>query len=100
MQSLTDMVMRLVPNMRDSLSVTERALAPHLRGNADLLGGLKAIIEERIGVRNRQQVPSDPMECKVMLERDRELQWLLSRLEVVCHSPVNEEVDDRGEPPA
>ena len=64
----------------------EQDLALHLRGNDKLLASLIGVIEARIAGRAKVPEPSDPIVAKSMIARDRELQWLVSRLQLVCHS--------------
>lgn len=96
---VTDMVRNLMPFLRRNLSDHEQALLLHLRGNEPLFDALKGLIESRIGVRASASVPSDPIQCKAILERDSELRWLLARLEFIYRSPFAQPTDE-GEPPA
>ncbi len=96
---VSDMVRNMVPRLRNSLSDPERRVGIHLRGNEDLFHGLRDLIESRIGVRVNLPVPSDPIQCKAFLERDRELLWLLSRLELIFSSPVAQSADNSDEQP-
>ena len=99
-QRVSDMVRDLVPFMRNRLSADERRLGVHLRGNTDLFESISGIIQSRMGGRAKLPEPSDPLMCKSMLARDRELQWLLMRLEQVYRSPATQPGDAEGEPPA
>lgn len=99
-QKVSDMVRAMVPHLRGRLTPDEAALAVHLRGNERLYEDLTRIIRGRIGGRASLPEPSDPLVCKSMLARDRELQWLLSRLEFIHRSPVATPADSDGEPPA
>jgi len=99
-RTVADMVREMVPRHRRTLSEEERIVGVHLRGNDALFNGLKSMIESRIGGRAHLPVPSDPLICKSMLERDNELRWLLSRLEAIHSSPVAEPVEDTREQPA
>lgn len=96
---VSDMVRALIPAMRRNLSQHEQALSLHLRNNAPLYDALTGLIKERIGVRASMPVPSDPIQCKAILDRDSELRWLLSRLEFVYRSPFAQPADE-GEQPA
>lgn len=87
--TVRDMVLGMTTKMRQSLTADEQRLAAHLRGNEDLFEGLKSIIQSRIEGRARLKEPSDPLICKSMLARDRELRSLLNRLEFVYRSPVS-----------
>jgi len=89
-QKVSDLVRHMVPRLRETLSEEERAVAIHLRGNEHLYSGLKGLVQARIDGRASVAEPSDPLTCKSMLARDRELQWLLSRLAFVYRSPVVE----------
>lgn len=96
---LTDFVLEKARLKRRTLSKDERQVAAFLRGNEDLFSGLKAIIRSRIEGRASLPVPSTPQECVISMARDRELRWLLSRLEAVYHSPINEPADSASEQP-
>lgn len=96
---VSDMVRNLIPALRRNLSPHETALSLHLRNNAPLYEALTGLIESRISGRASLPVPSDPIICKAVLERDNELRWLLSRLEFVYRSPFAQPEDD-GEQPA
>lgn len=78
----------------------ELDLVPHLRGNEGLYKALCDLIEARIGVRATLSVPSDPMQCKAILDRDAELRWLLGRLNFVYGYIENEQPTDDGEQPS
>lgn len=97
-QKLADYVREGIAKWRNPLSTDEMDLAPHLRGNELLYKALVRIIERRMGVRANTPVPSDPLMCKAMLERDNELRWLLSRLDLVYRASVSHPADD-SEPP-
>ena len=99
-QKVSDMVRELIPAWRHGLTQEERRLAVHLRGNIDLYESLRSIIRSRIAGRAAVPEPTDPLICKSMLARDRELQWLLLKLEYIYRSPVNSPAQDDGEPPA
>ena len=88
-QRVTEMVMEMLPKWRHRMTQEEAALGVHLRGNAPLLEALKALIQARITGRASVPVPTDPIACKAILDRDRELQWLLWRLEFVHRSPAS-----------
>jgi hypothetical protein len=97
---VSDMVRDILPFMRNRLSADEQRLGVHLRGNTAMYEALTGIIQSRVTGRAKLPEPSDPLMCKSMLARDRELQWLLSRLEQVYHSPASQPGDTEGEPPA
>lgn len=99
-RKVSDMVREMIPRFRHHLTEEEAALALHLRGNTVLLEALKALIQTRISGRGSIPVPIDPIVCRGMMERDRELQWLLSRLEYVHTSPVTQPEHDVREQPA
>ena len=84
---------------RQVLLPHELDLAAHLRGNTPLYEALNNFLNARIGVRDSQPVPADPIECRAVMERQHELRWLISRLDLVYRSPINSAADD-GEPPA
>lgn len=94
-RKVSDMVREWLPQMRFQMSTLETNLAVHLRGNSTLMDALTALIKSRISGRVLIAEPSDPIACKSMLARDRELQWLLSRLEFIYRSPVNPTGEDR-----
>ena len=98
-QKLSDYVQGLFPALRNRMSKEETDLAILLRGNQRLYEALVAVIKSRIEGRAGVAEPSDPLVCKSMLARDRELQFLLNRLAFLYSSPVNPQPDD-GEQPA
>ena len=87
---VADLLRKIIPKWRVMLSPEEAALAPSLRGNEPLYKALTGIINSRIAGRAHAQVPSDPLICKSMLDRDNELRWLLSRLDFIYRSPVTQ----------
>lgn len=98
---VSDMVMDGFRRVRGTMSSEEGNLAVHLRGNEPLYEALTGLIRFRIRRRENLPVPSDPLECKSVLERNNELRWLLAKLEFMYHSPANQEADGKqGEPPA
>ena len=97
---VSDLVREMIPQWRQRLTKDEASLAIYLRGNEDMWKALQAIIQSRITGRASVPVPSDPIVCKAMLERDRELQWLLSRLDFVYRSSASQPEPDDREPPA
>jgi len=97
---VSDYVRSLFPAMRLGLTEAEQALAVHLRGNERLYNDLTAVLRGRIEGRARVAEPTDPLVCKSMLARDREVQFLLGRLDLLYRSPVNAPTDeDDGEQP-
>lgn len=99
-ERLSDWVRKTLPQKLMEMSARESALAIHLRGNDALYEVLTGLIEDRISGRANLPEPSDPIACKSMLARDRELQWLLSRIEFIYRSPANNPGSDDGEQPA
>ena len=99
MGRVSDALRRAIPFMRNRLTQDEQTLGVHLRGNADLHAALMRLIQTRIETRATVQEPSDPVACKSMVARDRELQWLKTRLNFIFQSPVHEPALD-SEPPA
>jgi hypothetical protein len=97
---VSDIVRDMVPFMRNRMSGAEHDLAVHLRGNEALFNALSTVLRERLEGRARLSEPSDPVACKSMVARDRELQWLLGRLDYLYRSPVATPTDDGGEQPA
>ena len=88
MNRVSDMVREMVPFLRRAQSPQEIELALHLRGNVALYNALIAIIDLRIRGRAGVPEPSDPVLCKSMLARDRELQWLRDALERAYRAPA------------
>jgi len=99
-RKVSDMVREMIPRFRHQLTAEEAALGLHLRGNAALLEALKALIKTRIQGRASIPTPIDPVVCRGMMERDRELQWLLSRLEYIHASTVSQLGEEEREQPA
>jgi hypothetical protein len=97
---LTDVVREMIPHLRNALTPDERALAIHLRGNEALYLALTTLVRSRIEGRAKLPEPTDPLAAKSMVARDRELQWVLARLEFVYRSPVSQPAEDDSEPPA
>ena len=96
---VTDFVREMVPHMRYRLTKNEQDLGVHLRGNGALLEAVSGLVWDRIKGRERLPIPSDPIVCMATMARDKELRWLLSRLEYVYHSPVMTETAEPGEQP-
>ena len=97
-ETVADYVRNLKPFTRNQLTPDEQDLGAILRGNQKLHDALWGVIQGRIEGRAKREVPSDPIECKGMMERDKELQWLMGRLEFLYRSPPTQE--EEGEPPA
>ncbi len=97
-QKVSEFVREMFPRLRVQLTPEEADLGTHLRGNERLMMCLRKVIEARIAGRAKVPEPSDPVACKSILARDRELQWLLGRLEFVYHSPVNPAQADAEQP--
>lgn len=96
-RTVAEMVRRMVPSLRRTLTPEEHTLSVYLRGNEDMFNSLKGIIESRMKGRAGVPEPSDPVECKSMVARDRELLWLLAKLEFIYRSPIavpTEQIDD------
>ncbi len=96
---LTDMVRSMIPFMRSNMTVAERDLAIHLRGNEPLFNALNIVLRARLEGRANLPVPSDPIKSHTRLVADTELRWIISRISHIYHSPVLEPVDGRGEQP-
>ena len=96
---VSEMVMEMLPQLRHRLSREEAILAPYLRGNQPLMDALRGIIDARIEGRATTAEPINPLTCKSYVARDRELRWLLARLEYVYLSPVGATAEDEGEQP-
>ena len=95
---VSNYVREMMPKIRHRLTVREYELAIHLRGNSALLETLKNLIQERIKGREQKPVPSDPILCMATMLRDKELRWLISRLEYIHDSPVIAPIE-QGEQP-
>lgn len=98
-RKVSDMVREMFPTLRVSLGKHEAALGIYLRGNKDMLDALEGMIQERIEGRAVLPEPSDPLMCKSMMARDRELRWLMSRFRFVFASLPSDPVEDSGEQP-
>lgn len=96
---VSDMVREMFPRVRATPTPEERDLAVYLRANDRLYDSLTGLIRSRIQGRDHLPVPSDPLVCKGILDRNAELRWLLSRLETLHRSQPDEVADD-GEQPA
>jgi len=94
---VADMVRDMIPRIRITMSKDEAALAVHLRGNDPLHVAIRNLILSRIEGRAAVPEPTDPLACKSMVARDRELTWLLGRLDFIHRSPSQAQVS--GEPP-
>jgi hypothetical protein len=92
---VSDFLREMIPKWRTTMTPEEAALAVHLRGNDKLMASLRDLIMSRIGGRASLPEPSDLLTCKSWLARDRELQWLLGRLEALHRSPVMQPADNR-----
>jgi hypothetical protein len=88
---VVELVRSMKPRWRYTLSDTEQALSIHLRSNDALLSALSDLVTERIRGREASPVPNDPVTCKVTMAMDKELRWLISRLEYVHQSPTEGE---------
>jgi hypothetical protein len=97
-RKVSDLVREMFPSKRNPLSADEQNLAIYLRGNESMYAALSNIVTSRIRGRATVPEPTDPVMCKSMIARDRELQWLLSRLDTVYRSPAAGA--DDGEQPA
>ena len=97
MPRVADMVRGMFPSYKPSLSPDEQTLAIFLRGNRELYDALVSVIKVRTEGRAKVPLPSNPMDCMVSMARDKELRWLLSRLEAILHSPADPAQD--GEQP-
>jgi hypothetical protein len=86
------MVRDMIPRMRITLSREEAELAVHLRGNDALLVALRNLMLSRIEGRAAVPEPTDPLACKSMVARDRELQWLMGRINYIHRSPAQAQV--------
>jgi hypothetical protein len=96
-QRVADMVREMMPTFQHRLSADEQTLAIFLRGNKDLYEALVNVIKIRTEGRAKVSLPSNPVDCMVSMARDKELRWLLSRLEAILHSPADSTQD--GEQP-
>lgn len=99
-RTVADSVREMFPHYRDRSTFHERQLGIFLRGNKDLYEALTGIIQSRIEGRANLPEPSDPLQCKSMMARDRECQSILSRLSLIYRSPAPQPAEEGGEPPA
>ena len=95
---VSDLVRKMVPRFRFRLTTDEQTLGIYLRGNASLLESLTNIINRRIEGRANKPVPNDPNICMAVMTGDKELRWLLGRLEDVYRSPAVTETEDSEQP--
>lgn len=96
---VSEMVREMFPRMRTVPTPEERDLSIHLRANDRLYESLTGIIRSRIEGRDHLPVPTDPLVCKSLLERNAELRWLLGRLDFLRRFNPEQGADD-GEQPA
>jgi hypothetical protein len=99
-RKVSDVVREMIPRHRVTLTPEEQTVGIYLRGNKDLYESLRDLIESRIGGRANLSVPSNPIDCKAILDRDHELRWLLNRLAFIYSAPVAQPTDSDGEQPA
>ena len=99
MGRVSDTLHKVLSFIRNPLTQNEQQLGIYLRGNIGLHDALVGMIQFRLDARARVQEPLNPVACKSMVARDRELQWLKGRLDFIFQSPVHEPVPD-SEPPA
>jgi hypothetical protein len=93
---VADVVREMIPHLRQApLTPDEATAATFMRGNEPLHAALTRIITTRIQGRASIAEPSDPVVCKSMMARDRELQWVLNRLDFLYHAPVQQDDDER-----
>lgn len=92
---VTDLALELLARKAPAITLSrgEIHLAEHLRGNEPLYQAICGILRERMAGRASVPEPTDPLVAKSMIARDREIQWLLGRLETVYKSPVNSGTD-------
>jgi len=86
--TLADMVRGMGLRLRQEMSPEEQRIAVYLRGNEDLYEGFRCLIQSRFEGRAKLPLPSTPQECQISMARDKELQWLLGRLEYVYRSAL------------
>ena len=96
---VADIVREMIPRVRYTISREEADLGVHLRGNTALYNSLLALINARLRGRASVPEPTDPAACKSIVARDRELLWLLGRLEFIFTSPVNSPAEVEREQP-
>jgi hypothetical protein len=99
-ERVTDFVRGLGVKQRSRISEIDEALGVYLRGNEPLFKALSDMLNARIEGRAKLPEPSDPLQCKSILARDREVQAILGRLNYVYRSPVSQPVEDDSEQPA
>jgi len=79
-------------------SKEETELLPYLRGNGALCDALVALLESRIRLRELSPLPNDPVDCKASMAADRELRWLIMKLDALEHAPMDVNVTDEQTP--
>ena len=101
-KSLREWVLSNIPGLgsRQVLLPHEQDLAVLLRGNAPLFEAIVDFLNARLASRDVQPVPTEPVDCRAIMERQHEVRWLLSRLDLIYRSPVNSAANDDGEQPA
>ncbi len=96
-ERITDMVAQLgLRHQSPLLSPEEMSLGVWLRSNDEAYESLLFLIESRIEARASSPEPSDPLDCKSMVARDRELRWLLNHLEFL-YQTSGEDIGDHSE---
>lgn len=97
-QRLAEFVTEMFPALRRRMSKVDESVAVHLRGNDKLYAALRDLLTTRLEARSSMGEPRDPNDCKSIVARNSEIQWLLTRLESIYRSPLNQQ--ESGEPPA
>lgn len=92
-KNVAEYVRHLLPTLKHSMTPLEMDLAVLLRNDPKLYEAVTAMIQARIAARAEVPAPDEPIRCKAMMERDRELQWLLKRLEYLYRAPLQEQTD-------
>lgn len=101
MKSVTDVIRQFArARFAPRMSPIEAALAVHLRGNDALHDALTTYLYARIAGRASVAEPTDPLACKSMVARDREVQAIVAGIDYLFHSPANTATsEENGEQP-
>jgi hypothetical protein len=99
-RKLSDFVRELLATKQHKPIPEEQTVGTFLSANPAFTAALRNLIQSRISARASIPEPGEPMDCKSMIARDRELQWLLRRLEDLSLAPASAPGTRAGEPPA
>lgn len=99
-QRVSDWVREALPKARFRITPNESALSVHLRANPALYDDLTKFLRSRIEGRAAVPEPNDPLVAKSMVARDREVQWILARLDFLKNAPLSHPGEGHGEQPS